>query len=92
MLNDYKKLIEQAKNNSKENKKFFDKLKKQKPKGFDNEVNKLHDEVFEEIDCLKCANCCKTTGPLLLNKDIDRLASALKIKPSVFTNNYLTID
>ena len=31
-----------------------------------------HDEVFEEIDCLSCANCCKTTGPLFTEKDIEK--------------------
>jgi hypothetical protein len=24
----------------------------------------LHDAEFKKTDCLKCANCCKTTGPL----------------------------
>jgi Fe-S-cluster containining protein len=31
----------------------------------------LHDE-FKRTDCLKCANCCKTTGPLFTLADIER--------------------
>lgn len=88
----YVKILAKAKQQKGENKKFFDKLKKQAPKDLDVVTNKLHEEAFENIDCLQCANCCATTGPLLLNKDIDRLAKALKIKPSIFADNYLLID
>lgn len=89
---DYLKIIEKANKNRAETKKFLLKLKKTNPKDLDLITNQLHDKVFEKIDCLKCANCCKTTGPLLTNKDIDRLASHFKIKPSIFTEKYLKID
>lgn len=92
MIAEYIKIIEKAKLQKAENKKFLDKLKKQAPKNLDVVTNQLHDEAFETIDCLQCANCCATTGPLLLNKDIDRLAKNLRLKPSVFTENYLRID
>ena len=52
----------------------------------------MHKEVFECTDCLKCANCCKTTGPLFTDKDINSIAKYLRIKPSVFTKKYLRID
>jgi hypothetical protein len=48
--------------------------------------------VFEEIDCLKCANCCKTTGPLFTQKDIERIAKHVKLSPGVFIEKYLVID
>ncbi|MDP3929871.1 MAG: YkgJ family cysteine cluster protein [Bacteroidota bacterium] len=92
MLPLYQKYLEQAKKNKVENKKFLDKIKKQKPAKLDLIIQGLDAEAFEEIDCLQCANCCKTTGPLLLNKDIDRLAKSLKMRPAVFTENYLKID
>lgn len=60
-LDFYKK---QAILKQKEHKKFLDGLKKKPPKNLDYIVQETHDEVFEKIDCLKCANCCKTTGPL----------------------------
>jgi len=77
---------------NKENKKFFEKLKKSKPKNLDEMVHQFHDEAFEHIDCLTCANCCKTTGPLFKQKDIERLASHFKTKPSQFINQYLHFD
>ena len=51
-----------------------------------------HDEVFEKTDCLQCANCCKTTSPLFLEKDIERLAKFLKMKPGSFSEQYLRKD
>ena len=89
---DLKKHAQKAKEKRKENKVFFKKLKKVKPKILDAQIHTLHNEVFTCTDCLKCANCCTTTGPLFTYKDINRIAKHLKLKPSAFTENYLTID
>ena len=75
-----------------ENKTFFARLKKRKPKNLDKIVHELHHEVFQEIDCLDCANCCKSISPTLYHKDIDRLSKQLKIKPSQFVEEYLYLD
>ncbi len=76
----------------KENRIFFDKLKRIKPKNLDTNFHQLHDEVFEKIDCLACANCCKTTSPIFYNRDIERLSKYLKKKPGEFIDLYLRID
>lgn len=88
----YFKEIENAKSRRKENKKFLDRLKKLKPSNLDTVTNQLHDQAFEHIDCLQCANCCRTTGPLLLGKDIERLAKHFSMRPADFTTEYLRID
>ena len=77
---------------AKENKKFFQQLKRVKPKVLDQKMHQLHEEIFACADCLKCANCCSTTGPLFTDKDIGRIAKHLRIKPSEFTEKYLRID
>ena len=77
---------------AKENKKFFQQLKRVKPKVLDQKIQQLHEEVFDCTDCLECANCCSTTGPLFTDKDIVRIAKHLRIKPSEFTDKYLRID
>jgi uncharacterized protein len=92
MLLPYQKLIEVAKSKRKENKKFLERLRKAKPSDLDAVTNTLHDKAFEHIDCLHCANCCRTTGPLLLNKDIEQLSKHFKIKPSAFSEQYLRVD
>lgn len=74
------------------NAKFFDQLKKRQPAHLDQQFNELHDQAFEHIDCLTCANCCKTTGPLFKQKDIERLADHFKMRPAQFVERYLHID
>ena len=41
---------------------------------------------------MQCANCCKTTSPIFYERDIDRLAKRLRIRPSEFIEKYLHID
>ncbi|MBT7896571.1 MAG: YkgJ family cysteine cluster protein [Flavobacteriales bacterium] len=76
----------------KENTKFFKRLKTINSKKLDKSIHNIHEKVFSCTDCLKCANCCTTTGPLFTDKDITRISRHLKIKPSDFTDKYLKID
>lgn len=86
------KQIQQAKNSEASNKKIIAQLKKSKPKNLDSIVSEFHDTVFATIDCLNCANCCKTISPMITDKDIPRIAKYLKIRPSVFTEKYIHLD
>ena len=52
----------------------------------------LHEEAFEKIDCLKCANCCKSYSPRFKTPDIKRISKYLKMKEGDFINRYLYID
>ena len=81
-----------AKDKHNENKKFFAKLKKKPPKNLDYVMQELHDEEFKKTDCLQCANCCKTTGPLFTDKDIERISKHFRLKPQKFINQYLRVD
>ncbi len=85
-------LPKKAKEKQNENKKFFAKLKKKPPKNLDYLMQDLHTEEFERTDCLECANCCKTTGPLFTNADVERIAKHFRQKPQQFINQYLRID
>jgi Fe-S-cluster containining protein len=76
----------------KENTKFFKRLKTINSKKLDKSIHNIHEKVFSCTDCLKCANCCTTTGPLFTDRDITRVSRHLKIKPSDFTHKYLKID
>lgn len=87
-----KEKLELAEKVKKENKALVKQLKKTKPKNLDDKVHQLHDDAFEKIDCLSCANCCKTTSPIFYERDIDRLAKHLKMKPSAFIEQYLHKD
>jgi len=85
-------LLKLAKDKHKENKTFFIKLKKKPPKQLDYIMQELHEAEFKKTDCLKCANCCKTTGPLFTAKDIERISKHLKLKPKQFTEQFLLLD
>jgi len=81
-----------AKKSEVENKKFFSRLKKKNPKYLDTTVINIHEEVFQNINCLECANCCKNISPIITDKDIERISRFLKLRPAVLTEKYLHID
>lgn len=73
-------------------KKLFRQLKKRKPKELDQVFHTGHEDAFSHIDCLKCANCCKTTSPIFRDVDIKRISKHLKMSPIDFENEYLKMD
>ncbi len=75
-----------------ENKKFLTRLKAKPPKNLDQTMEAMHHEVFDDIDCLACANCCKTTSPIFMDKDIERIAHHFRIRPSELIQKYLHLD
>ena len=87
-----KNLPKLAKDTHNENKKYFEKLKKKPPKNLDYVMEEIHEAVFKKTDCLSCANCCKTTGPLFTSADIERISKYLKMKTQVFTEQFLYRD
>jgi Fe-S-cluster containining protein len=92
MENKLNQLAKLAKDKQNENKKFFDKLKKKVPKNLDYVMQEIHEREFTRTDCLTCANCCKTTGPLFTLADIERIAKHLRLKPQQFIDKYLRVD
>ncbi|TAE79636.1 MAG: YkgJ family cysteine cluster protein [Bacteroidetes bacterium] len=81
-----------AQSKRKDNKKFFEQLKQKRYSNLDVVVHNLHNETFKKVDCLTCANCCKTTGPLFIKRDIKQLSKHLKISEQAFIDKYLRID
>ena len=88
----YQQYLKHAESRKKENKKLLQKLKKQKSKDLDKTIHELHELAFEEIDCLECANCCKSISPAVQDNDIQKIARSLKIKPSTFVSKYMHLD
>lgn len=88
--------ISQLKYNAAQNKKAHQKLiqqlKKLKPYDVDELFHTQHEQVFAELDCLQCGNCCKTTPPLLINEDINRISKHLKITTKNFLEKYVVKD
>lgn len=89
---DLSRFREKAKNKASENKKFLLSLTKKDARDVDDAFHATHDAVFEEIDCLTCANCCKTTSPIFYPTDVERVAKAVRMKPGEFIERYLRVD
>lgn len=81
-----------AGNTKSETKKYFARLKKKNPKQLDGLMQELHNEEFSRTNCLDCANCCKTTSPIFIDKDINRIARFLRMKEQQFIETYLFRD
>jgi len=51
-----------------------------------------HEQVFSEMDCLQCANCCKSIPPIVSMRDAKRIAKTLGLSKSEFLNQYTITD
>jgi len=92
MKDEYEKLLEAARSRSKEIKKYFERLRHKKPRELDGLVSGFHEEIFSEIDCLECANCCRTLGPKFTPRDVDKASAALGLRESSFRKAHLRVD
>lgn len=69
--------------------KFLKKLDKIVPEGFDQLVAETDEAVWQDVDCLECANCCKTMTPTYSTKDIRRIAKHFGITQKEFKAKWL---
>lgn len=89
---DISSLPEKARLVEKETRRFFKNMRKGELRRLDDVMHELHEAVFEELDCLECANCCRSLGPRVTDRDIERMAGALRLKPQEVVSRYLRID
>src|SRR3954464_4931136 len=71
---------------------YLSKVEKLKPAGLDKLAENLNAEVWQEVDCLSCANCCKTMTPTFTNKDIRRISAHLGMTQKAFREKWLYKD
>jgi Fe-S-cluster containining protein len=88
---DISKLNEEAKKQKPLWVRYFKKNKKSIEK-MDVQIHALHDRYSAEIDCLSCGNCCRSLGPRITDKDVDRLAKHFRMKAVDFISQYLRTD
>jgi Fe-S-cluster containining protein len=86
-------LLKQLKNKFEANKKgfrkFIDDLETAEHKGVKKEARAAEAEVWKQVDCLSCANCCKKMTPTLTKDDRKRISAHLGISPKAFKEKYL---
>ena len=49
-------------------------------------------EVWKEVSCVSCANCCKTMTPTYSEKDVNRIAKHFKMTYEEFYKKWLKKD
>ncbi len=91
MIDDYENLETLTGKAEPDFKKYHKKNLKQLKK-MDCEIHQLHEIYSEKIDCLLCANCCKTLGPRITDNDIKKMAKALNMSTSQVLDKYIRID
>ena len=68
---------------------FLNKSEKDPPKGINNLTKTVATQVWAEVDCLSCANCCKKMTPTFTQQDIKRISAHFKETPEAFRKKWL---
>ena len=89
LLSEYQQLLATASLHQAKNKNILKQFSKSGNKDALGEYTK---NAFEKIDCLSCANCCKTLGPILEQADFIPISNALKISVSQLLMDYIVMD
>ena len=55
-------------------------------------AQQTHNTVFQEMDCLQCANCCKSIPPIVSMRDAKRIAKGLGLSKKDFLDKYTLLD
>ena len=92
MEKEYLLILEKAKSRYNQTKKSMSILSKRSIKSFDRILQSIHGEVFEKIDCTKCANCCRKLGPMFNETDIEKMSSHCGLRRKDFIEKYLRMD
>ncbi len=71
---------------------FLKGLIRRKVRGVDSATVALHKKAFKTIDCLDCANCCKTMSPTYTKADVKRISKHLGMSFQQYYDKYLYKD
>ncbi len=89
LIEDWKR---RKKTTKKHHQKLINRLKRETPKKLNALADTVHEEVFNELDCLDCANCCTSIPPIVNRTDASRIAKHLGMKSAQFQAQYLRQD
>ena len=52
-------------------------------------LRRIAEDVEDHIDCLQCANCCRVATAKVTERDVERLARYLRVKPARVMAEYV---
>ena len=71
---------------------FLKRLKKKDPKNILALTKKADAIMWTEVDCLECANCCKTMTPTFKKSEIKRISERVGMSYDQYFKKYLKVD
>lgn len=83
---------QKANRNKRSFRRFLTKLEKNLPRNADQLTPVLEKQVWKEVDCLNCANCCKQMSPTYTAADISRISIHLNMTTDAFKTKWLYKD
>ncbi|MEO8146550.1 MAG: YkgJ family cysteine cluster protein [Bacteroidia bacterium] len=92
IITDLEYIERKAEEKMKENYTFRVFLKGRDPDKTDRLVKEINDEVTSQIDCTKCANCCKELEAGVTNDEIRKLAELKNLVTEDFIKQYIRED
>lgn len=92
MLVNFRSFKQKVRYHGKAMKRFLGRVEKDPPPGLDAIAEKIDTEVWAEVGCLSCANCCKSMTPTFTNTDIRRIAKHLNMSQQAFKDKWLEYD
>lgn len=72
--------------------KFLNRIEKTPPRGLDRIAAETDVEVWKEVACLSCANCCKTMSPTYNKTDLKRISAHFGMTVEAFRKKWLYKD
>ncbi len=82
-------VLKEAVNNKRDNEVYLKKLGVIKNETVLPVLLEIHEDVFNSTDCLACANCCRTTPPLITREDVNRISRRINMSPKQFIREYV---
>ena len=92
MLVNLRSFKQKVRHHQKSFKRYLGKIEKNPPRNLDTIAEIIDAEVWREVDCLSCANCCKTMTPTFTVKDIKRISAHFDITQQEFKTKWLKFD
>ncbi|HSZ84959.1 MAG TPA: YkgJ family cysteine cluster protein [Puia sp.] len=88
-LRSFKQIVRR---NKRRVKSFLSRLEKKPFRGLDKFVTEADKNIWKEVDCLSCANCCKTMSPTYTKTDVKRISKHLGMTQKAFREKWLYKD
>jgi Fe-S-cluster containining protein len=73
-------------------KRFLSRIANTPPRGLDSMAVAADLEMWQKVDCLSCANCCKTMSPTYNKQDLIRISAHVGMTVEEFKKKYLRKD